>query len=427
VYAHSVADNGSVVDGYNTRCAGLCRGFFKGFGFRIDCEPGEESPGYQVSPQTAANTNATSPLQANPLLFVDPRFIASGKTPLQVYNNTRLPPSIQNKSIDTASIGLWTKWAQLIASKDDPSTCSGITYERYCTLTPAVVEYPVSVQNFAGGPKQDNGISDTNGISLIPNFNISIDDPNYPDGYLGKLIGQQFDGMKVVKDAYKPYDKRWDSNLQNIANFMSSDVGATVVMEYVKQGATGGAYAPNFKAGGQDGSLFGEWMISFDPGNGCAITVPDPLYNIAWDLNHLMLLSSMRAAVTYKFTEDSTVKKGTEQHYNGSMGLEDVYYVTNWWYGGAAMITIFLCMLLVLPAYWKFWELGRDVTLGPIEIAGAFQAPILDHPTTAGRGEVKAFVKDIGDRRIQYGEVQGQHRLGVAGPSEIRRPGPGYI
>jgi hypothetical protein len=32
-------------------------------------------------------------------------------------------------------------------------------------------------------------------------------------------------------------------------------------------------------------------------------------------------------------------------------------------------------VLLVAPIFWGWWELGRSVTLNPIEIAKAFDAP----------------------------------------------------
>ena len=87
------------------------------------------------------------------------------------------------------------------------------------------------------------------------------------------------------------------------------------------------------------------------------------------------------------------------------------------------MGVIFFCVLCVLPSYWGFWQLGRKVTLGPIEVAGAFQAPVMDHPVTATHGEVDQFVKEIGSRRVRYGQVEGQQRLAVAPPAEVVRPG----
>ena len=104
--------------------------------------------------------------------------------------------------------------------------------------------------------------------------------------------------------------------------------------------------------------------------------------------------------------------------------VRSIFYTTDWRFGGAAMGIIFFCFACVLPSYYGFWQLGRKVTLGPIEVAGAFQAPVMaDHPAVATHGEVDQFIKEIGDRPVRYGQVEGQQRLGVAPPAEVVRPG----
>jgi hypothetical protein len=69
---------------------------------------------------------------------------------------------------------------------------------------------------------------------------------------------------------------------------------------------------------------------------------------------------------------------------------------------------------------WGFWELGRKVTLGPMEIASAFQAPALQAPgVTAAGGEVSTLLKEVGARQVRYGEVGGQ--LAVAEAEVTKR------
>ena len=93
----------------------------------------------------------------------------------------------------------------------------------------------------------------------------------------------------------------------------------------------------------------------------------------------------------------------------GTMQVSDVvYYKTNYWFMGFAVLSTLVCILLVLPSYWKYGELGRDVTLGPIEVASAFRAPML----TEGRanaaeagGDIKELIKDVGHRKVMYGFV----------------------
>lgn len=49
-------------------------------------------------------------------------------------------------------------------------------------------------------------------------------------------------------------------------------------------------------------------------------------------------------------------------------------------------------------------QLGRSVTLGPLEIAYAFQGPAFAGVTDTN-GHVSDLVKAVGDTRIKYAEV----------------------
>ncbi|KAH6866563.1 hypothetical protein BKA58DRAFT_441565 [Alternaria rosae] len=103
--------------------------------------------------------------------------------------------------------------------------------------------------------------------------------------------------------------------------------------------------------------------------------------------------------------------------------------------------------MLVLPVYWGFWQLGRKVTLGPLEISQAFGAPIIaPDKMKAYHGDLDQVFEDVGDRRVQYGQLKdappGQmglaepervvvpkasHRWRVSGQRENRRIGLGAV
>ena len=150
-----------------------------------------------------------------------------------------------------------------------------------------------------------------------------------------------------------------------------------------------------------------------------------PLAEIGHSLNRLMVRYSLRGATELLQKSDNWTAPimSTVQKRQITQNIPSLYYITHWSWGIAAMCTIFVCFLCVLPSYWGFWQLGRKVTLGPIEVAGAFQAPVMDHPTVATHGEVDEFVKEIGQRKVRYGQVEGQQRLAVAPPTEVVRPG----
>ena len=67
-----------------------------------------------------------------------------------------------------------------------------------------------------------------------------------------------------------------------------------------------------------------------------------------------------------------------------------------------------ICLLLIIPSFWRYGELGRQVTLGPMEIASAFRAPMLETGGAEGEaaGDVHELIKQVGDRKVVYGFVE---------------------
>jgi hypothetical protein len=59
---------------------------------------------------------------------------------------------------------------------------------------------------------------------------------------------------------------------------------------------------------------------------------------------------------------------------------------------------------MVLPLYVGWWQLGRRVSLNPLETAAAMGAPLLaDINSNAGRSRI---VEAVGKRRVRYGSVK---------------------
>jgi hypothetical protein len=71
----------------------------------------------------------------------------------------------------------------------------------------------------------------------------------------------------------------------------------------------------------------------------------------------------------------------------------------------ASDVISFVLLALLLPAFVGFQELGRDVSLNPIETATAFDAPIFrDLGSNATMGQLASA---LGARRARLGEVTG--------------------
>jgi hypothetical protein len=98
-----------------------------------------------------------------------------------------------------------------------------------------------------------------------------------------------------------------------------------------------------------------------------------------------------------------------------------IHYRTNYAFMAGAVASMILCALLVFPTYWGFWQLGRPVSLAPVEIANAFRAPVLENPK-ASNGVVDDLLKEVGSRRVMFGEMP-EGRLAVEEVGKVRRVG----
>jgi hypothetical protein len=68
---------------------------------------------------------------------------------------------------------------------------------------------------------------------------------------------------------------------------------------------------------------------------------------------------------------------------------------------------------------WLFkgcWLLGRGVTLSPVEIANAFEAPVTRG--TDPNAEVDMLLEQIGGRTVNFGVFGPSNELGVSGQEE---------
>ena len=84
-----------------------------------------------------------------------------------------------------------------------------------------------------------------------------------------------------------------------------------------------------------------------------------------------------------------------------------------------ALALVLGCVICILPTYWGFWQLGRPVTLSPIDVANAFRSPALEN-THAANGDVEDLVKEIGSRSVKYGKAAaGTGRLEIGDPSMV--------
>lgn len=82
--------------------------------------------------------------------------------------------------------------------------------------------------------------------------------------------------------------------------------------------------------------------------------------------------------------------------------LVNVYKIEYSYLFTSTAITLSL-VVLIMPTFVGWWELGRSVTLNPIETAKAFEAPLLSGP--GSNAPLKELISDAGRHRIKYGDV----------------------
>lgn len=123
----------------------------------------------------------------------------------------------------------------------------------------------------------------------------------------------------------------------------------------------------------------------------------------------------------FVYTNGAAFLASSSYNITATQNAVGVHYRINFAFMGAAVASMVLCALLVLPTYWKFWELGRPVSLAPVEIANAFRAPVLDS-SKASNAMVDELLSEVGDRKVMFGQTP-QGRLGVEEMGRVKKVG----
>lgn len=94
----------------------------------------------------------------------------------------------------------------------------------------------------------------------------------------------------------------------------------------------------------------------------------------------------------------TSVQRAVEQTALVTASMPVAVYVTHrGWLAGGFTVMCVAC-LAIAPTYWGWWRLGRKVSMSPLEIARAFDAPVLrEAPHNATGDDVK---KILGPKRV---------------------------
>ena len=256
------------------------------------------------------------------------------------------------------------------------ANCAGKLQIRNCTLQGAIVEYPVLIDGNAST------------ITLDPTSSYFDDQVletvDYPG--IGNVGPTTLGGLaKAITDLYDS-----TANLRFIG---------ALGYELITSGPTSNRFA------------------IIDPSNpaaNCTIYFEDPATPLLEAARDLMFRTAIYSANgTNAF---QTVKA------NENVTLP--VYHSNYVYLALATLFSVLALLVVFPQFLGWWNLGRQVSMSPIETAKAFRAPMLMGADP--NGEKEDLIAVTGDRGVLYGAVspgEGQAEwLGMNQPNLVRRP-----
>jgi hypothetical protein len=300
---------------------------------------------------------------------------------------------------------------QVAYSNNPTGNCAANRTQRTCSLRPATLRYPVTIQN--GTLTLGDLTTNATTVAFSPPGNGTDGGGDYTIWTLGGLY--------------------------NAANNLFAS-NAT----YDWQGAVGKqVYLPDTLSNqflqitsGPD-KPYNSTNENSDPGilyNGLAIPKPcnsswtDPTDHILSTLNQIAFRISLQAA-TYPFRNTNAPPAPQAIPMVETTNI-NVFHSEHKYMIAMIVLTVFF-MGLILPTFGGWWELGRRVTLDPVEVAKAFDAPMFRGP--GSNAPLWQLVQDYGDRSVKYGEAeaysdgQAKRQLKFGNPHEVMRPTAGTV
>ncbi|KAH9873040.1 hypothetical protein J1614_005436 [Plenodomus biglobosus] len=371
-----------------------CSGNIQGLGFSFNCSTSIEDVDYGLQRSTQQGGVFTS----YPLW--DIRFNASWASETKPYASVLLDMLYVDSHAGNSS-----------------SSCPGTLTRRNCEVRPALVEYPVTIMT----PSKE----ELAGKNIVTHIKFFDDTRSWPIST--SLDGtEQIDELKVLKylDLFEQFNE-------------TSTVGAlTYVLNNLYSSSANLTYTTDWDVAARGSSASTTFFADTDreDKSRCWYDIDrsgkdDPAVEMLRKLNTLSFVTSLylKGAPTTDVSQRSAAGMTSQTIRTSVTGIVEEY-MTNFGYVGGALAATLVTVLLVLPVYWGFWQLGRKVTLGPLEISNAFGAPIIapDCPK-AYHGDFDLLLEDVGKRRVQYGQLVDRPPglMGLAEPEKVVKPRKG--
>ncbi|KAF7185182.1 hypothetical protein HII31_13457 [Pseudocercospora fuligena] len=261
------------------------------------------------------------------------------------------------------------------------SDCEGAFTLKACTLAPAILEYHIQIQHNPN--RTGNTITFTKPpsqarlVALANNTHVNASQSPVP-----MTIGA-------------------------FAAFLGGEIHANASMHVAADPRDTTAIMP-------DPNTFNNIAQKYSlDGYKCERSWSDPTQDIISDFNSILVRSGI--AVASSSNTRSRIDPGLSINQTVT-GQEtrwlNVFRTDLRWFAGAAVFEI-LAIVAIIPVYFGWWKLGVRVTMSPLEIAKAFEAPLLNNVNSAAGS--RGIVNDMGDVKIAFGTAEAKvvdERLG---------------
>ena len=351
-------------------CVGKCEMTVRAAGFSVDCQPPTRVPAnYSVPPPLADGGLPPSAYDPQPIFTVNFTWSAGVRTNYAESSSDKVPPTPEN--------------LLLLVGYTETASCAGSFITKTCTLREAVVDYQLSLVNrtvtLANPDVNLNVISMGNSTPEVAGYNA---------------------GENITLGGFALAGKDLFSS-----NTSLGFVGAAGLWEVAGFNTFASRYIVN-----------PQYSLN------CQFSWRDPTNDILVALHEIMFRAALKAASladsVFIQNEQGNKTFWSKQTLQAKqMSVQNVYsshFV--YLYGALGLVT--LGALSVLPTFNGFWHLGRTVTMSPIETAKAFNAPMLSNQPSHSNAKIEQLIKNVGGRRVRYGEVTvsiPEYSRGVAG------------
>lgn len=84
---------------------------------------------------------------------------------------------------------------------------------------------------------------------------------------------------------------------------------------------------------------------------------------------------------------------------------DEIVFASHLEFFAGAVGLMFATLVFVASNFYGWWQLGRNMTMSPIEIASAYNVPLLRGHEVSANANVDMQLEKIGGRRVRYGEI----------------------